>query len=253
MSLLGSFDIPMERGLLFVGSSLEPPYDLVVNGGALDQVVAATDTDVMVRTRSQSGVVRVRLWRGMSPAEGEVVFDGVLRLATGRVSVYDSDGLFLVTRRFSTPGEHPVAVRVDEPGWAARVDIILERGSESRVLTAVGGRELPAIALTTGERFGRGEELELILSSYDIPFHRLAAAIKLIVLDDGVDNNRVRDVVDWLRLIHPMARESECRPLGDQVTVDIRSFQEGDAGSADRIDEWSLGMAHRLLSALGAW
>src|SRR4051794_29690359 len=113
MTLLASYELNLNRGLLFVGSSPELDDGLLAEIGRLDRSVISSATCLMVRTRSQSGPVRLRLWDENHPLEGGAVFDGSITLKTGRISVYDFDDLFLSRHRFSAPDQtHHVSVRV---------------------------------------------------------------------------------------------------------------------------------------------
>ena len=251
MALLGSYELAMNRGLLFVGSSVEPDFDLVVGAGGLEKVVTASTNDVMVRTRSQAGPVRVRLWRDNCPVDGAIVFEGPLMLATGNVHIYDFDALDLVRHRLGGPGDYRFTIRVDDPGSAARVDVTLDEGPGRSALHAVAGRALGAVAAVEGEELQPTSELGLILAGHDVPLNRLAAAIKVIIIDNGVNRYLIRQVVEWLRLVHPLARELGCRQLGDQLMIDISNYLLSN-GKLDDVDERSLDLAARVLTELGA-
>jgi hypothetical protein len=248
MSKSASFDLSLNRGLLFVGSTADPRDERQFfrpSDGSERPAVMWTDTHVLVRVRPQVALVRVEIWHGNAPIAGEVLFDGTLNLPDGMLSVSEYDRINSAQSRFGAWGDHRVTIRVDDQGWASRVVVIRDRADGERPLTTVHGHELPAVTAARDEFLPPGIELDLILSAHDLPLSRLAAAIKVLLTRDEPTTYRTQLIAEWLRWTHPTAGAAHCRALGARLLTDLLGPPAPD------VDTRSLHLARELLDAAG--
>lgn len=248
MSKDASFDLYLNRGLLFVGSTGDPwdEDELFAKPSDGERTVAlSSGSHVMIRVRAQIALVRVEIWHRHCPIVGDVVFDGTLNLPDGILTVSEFDKLNSAQNKVGALGDHRITVRVDDQGEASRVMVIRDCPDGERSLTSARGHELPAVTIADEEILVPVDELGLILSTHDLPLARLAASIKLLLTRHELSKYAVRMIVEWLRWMHPTARSADCQALGDQLSADLVS------SSALDVDDRSLTLAQDILTALG--
>jgi hypothetical protein len=101
--------------------------------GAAD--AAGCDTHVAVRVRTQSDLVRVRLFKDLGDSVSAdpaftTAFDGQLLLDNGRLTVGNIEGRTRFVHQLGDRGVWNVRVAVDKPGWDARaIDVAVGRPS----------------------------------------------------------------------------------------------------------------------------
>jgi hypothetical protein len=246
MSKDASFELYLNRGLLFVGSTDEPSGRLLPAGVGERKAATSSDGHVMVRVRSQIALVRVEIWHRRSPVVGDVVFEGDLNLPDGVLTVSEFDGINSARTKVGAGGAHRITVRVDDGGEASRVVVVRDCAESRTPLTSVPGHELPSVTVDGDEVLTPTAELALLLSTHDLPLARLAGAIKILLVGGGPSGYAVRMIVEWLRWIHPARRASDCRSLGEQLSADLLQT------SGLPVDDRSLAVPRGLLTALGA-
>jgi hypothetical protein len=214
---IGSADLYANHPIIVVGSD-EPPNDDLELGEA---AAVASERHVMIATRGQAALTRVTVWKEVGPRVGKVVFSGELSLREGFISVADVECLSTLKVPIGTPNRRAAVILVDDPGWASRVDMVVDAGPNIRSLTAVPGLPIFDVSLPASGEFGPSDELGLILSGHDIPVNRLAAAIKLIAESSAarpaIKSFRIRMVVEWVRWLSPELPLSLSRSLGAYI------------------------------------
>lgn len=234
--LIGSTSIYLNHRVIRIGSTLPPDDVLQLQGAPL----VASDRHVQISARAQVGLVRVRLWSKMGQVGGTSLFDGVLLFEDGAIAVGDILGVSSYIQKFGTPGEHRIAISVDDPGLASRIDVVLDSGAERVKLTAVGGYPLPMFTKVDGSVLGKSDELGLILSAHDLPLNRLAAAVKLIRLASEGDEParvevlrkfRIRMICEWLRWLSADLALEECTGLGEFISGNLQGVSVGNLDS----------------------
>jgi len=211
---LGTAEIYANHPIIVIGSTDPVGNPLALGGSA----AVASENHVTVATRGQAGLTRVSLWKQAGPLVGEVVFDGHLILADHLIAVFDVEGLSRFSATVGVGGRQRVALLVDDPGFASRIDVIFDRGQGRRALTAVSGFPLYDVSVPAGEGLEKSDELALILSGHDSPMSRLAAAIKLIGGSEAprppIKSFWIRLLIEWIRWLRPTFRIAESRSLG---------------------------------------
>lgn len=223
--LVGLVDVYANHGILAIGGQLDIDTDIAPKDG-----VGVSSSHVLVTTRGQLGLVRARLWNGIGPRIGTEVVATTLDLSDQYLFIFDIEKIG--THSFATGrlGTIPIRVSVDDPGFASRVDILIGEGGEDRELTSVAGHPLGSVTVTSGMEMEAGDELGLILSSYDLPLSRLAAAIKLIVVSPAarpaIVDARIDQVAEWSRWLTPWQPLDRSRKLGSFLLSELPRLRE---------------------------
>ncbi|WP_328414506.1 hypothetical protein OG470_20340 [Micromonospora sp. NBC_00389] len=214
---IGSADVYANHPIIVVGSAGNVDDRLALNGAD----AAASGAHVLIATRGQAALVRVSLWKGVGPRTGKIVFDDDLILADQAIAVFDVEGLTRFSSTVGIRGRHRVAISVDDPGFASRVDVIVDAGQGAHALTAVAGLGLFEVCGAVGGELEPSDELALILSGHDSPMNRLAAAIKLIgespAPRPAIRSFWIRMVVEWIRWLSPGLSLTDSRMLGAMI------------------------------------
>ncbi|MFE7526350.1 hypothetical protein ACFU7Y_11565 [Kitasatospora sp. NPDC057542] len=230
---IGSVAVYLNHPVVAIGATV--PLDGKLELGGAPQ--AASGEHVLVAARAQSGLVQVRLWSRLGPCDGAVIFDGNLLLGDGVISVADATGSSCYYTRLGAVGAHRVTVSVDDPGAASRIDVLIDSGGGKRDLTAVPGYPLPQIGGIEGSLLEPADELGLILSAHDLPFNRLAAAIKLIHSTSAVETDgrrkispyRLRMIAEWIRWLRPALSIAKSQELADMTADRLRGDSKSDS------------------------
>jgi hypothetical protein len=210
--LIGRAEVFAPHGLVIIGTADWPGGHLI--GGVEDGAASlASDTHVVVRSRGLTGPALVSVWARAMPVLGEIVFDGRLSLPESTLHVWDRvRTTSLVSQiRAVTPR---VVVRVDAPGRAARIDVGVAVGDHVRALTAAAGHALPDVQMWARDYLVPPNELDEILSDYDRPVSRLAAAILLLGRTASGGTLATSVLVEWLRRFVEL---SEAERLGREL------------------------------------
>ncbi|WP_433494189.1 hypothetical protein ACQP26_25380 [Micromonospora sp. CA-248089] len=238
---IGLVDVYANHGVLVIGNRLEPDADLPLRGAA-----AVSSSHVLLATRGQAGLVRVRLWSGAGPRVGENVVAARLELASQHLFVFDLEKISVHSFDTGRSGDVPVRISVDDPGFASRVDILVgEEGSE-RDLPSVASHPLFPVTVGSDDELEVADELDLILSGHDLPLNRLAAAVKLIstapAARPAIVDSRMDQVVEWSRWLTPQQSVGRSRELG-------RFLRRGIAGLREPVqDDEVLSLAETALA-----
>lgn len=234
---IGSADLYANHPMVVVGSDHLVQNSLSLNGSA----AVASESHVTVATRGQAGLVRVSLWNVAGPRIGAAVFDGHLNLASPLVTVCEVEGISRFSVSIGQSGLHRFVVLVDDPGFASRVDVIVDCGDDVRTLTAVPPHRLFDVSYTPGSELGPSDELALILSGHDMPMNRLTAALKLTAQAHApraaVRSFWIRMIVEWIRWLSPWQSLAASQAIGAKIEERIVA---SDSGS---IDAWATGVA----------
>ncbi len=229
---IGSVAVYLNHPVIAIGATAPLDGKLELSGAPQ----AVSGEHVLIAARAQSGLVRVRLWHRAGLFDGVVIFNGDLTLADGVISVTDITGSSSYSTRLGEAGVHRVTIAVDDPGSASRIDVLIDSGDEERNLNSVPNYPLPRIRSVERMPLDPVDELGLILSAHDLPFNRLAAAVKLIYLTSplGVDGlrkispYRLRMIVEWVRRLSPFLSMEESQALVDIVADRICSDSDSD-------------------------
>ncbi|MFK4246136.1 hypothetical protein ACI2KV_24980 [Micromonospora chokoriensis] len=221
----GLMDVYANHGVLIIGDGLELDADVPLRG-----VAAASSSHILLGTRGQAGLVRVRIWDAVGPLVGESVIAARLKLHNPHLCVFDIEKISAHSFYLGRTGEIPIRVMVDDPGFASRVDVLVGVGSEERELTCVAGYPLFPVAVSSGVELEVADELDLILSGHDLPLSRLAAAIKLIlsapVVRPAIQESRTAQLAEWSRWLTPQQSIGRSRELGRFLHDEIMSLRE---------------------------
>lgn len=244
--LVGSVDIYANHALVVIGSPdpLELEWD--------EQPACGDGRHIVVKTRGQTALTRVSVWKGAMPVVGDVVFDGVLNVEDSRVCVADLENLTRWVTRLVSPGPQRVVVCADDPGRASRVQVGFELGDQVVELTAVARHPLPAFVVASDETLSRPTELGLILDGHDAPLARLAAAVKVLSapVEDGPWPRPyyVHLVVEWLRGLTGHVRLAQAEAFGKEMADRMTAARA--AGTDCCHDEAALALATDLMERL---
>ncbi|MEU2556415.1 hypothetical protein ACF1GY_37355 [Streptomyces sp. NPDC014684] len=229
---IGSVAIYLNHPVIAIGATT--PIDGKLELGGAPQ--AASSGHVLIAARAQSGLVCVRLWHRAGLCDGVVIFEGDLTLADGVISVTDIAGSSSYSTRLGEAGVHRIIIAVDDPGSASRVDVLIDSGNEECDLNSVPNYPLPRIRNVERTPLEPVDELGLILSAHDLPFNRLAAAVKLIYLTSplGADGHRkigpyrLRMIVEWVRWLSPFLSVEDSQALVDMAADRISGDSNSD-------------------------
>lgn len=238
---IGVVDIYANHGVLVIGNNPELGADVILQG-----VAAVSSSHLLLATRGQAGLVKVRLWSGVGPLVGTEVVAADLELLGGQLFIFDIEKIGMHSFATGKLGRTSVRVLVDDPGSASRVDLLVDGGDGQRALTSVGGYPLFAVSIESGKNFEVADELDLILSAHDLPLSRLAAAIKLIksspTARSAILESRIDQVIEWSRWLSFRQFVNDNRELGAFLHSEI-------ANLADPVqDAEALGLAERILA-----
>lgn len=238
---IGLVDVYANHGVLAIGNRPELDVDVTLQGAAV-----VSPSQILLATRGQSGLVRVRLWNGIAPRLGVEVVATKLELLSQHLFVFDIEKIGVHSFVVDRSGTIPIRVLVDDPGFASRVDVLIGEMGEERELTTVAGHPLFSITVRSGMELEAADELDMILSGHDLPLSRVAAAIKLIVIAPAarpaILDSRLRQVVEWSRWLTPQQSVDRSRELG-------RLLRSGIAGLSKPVrDDEVLSLAERALS-----
>ncbi|WP_426502577.1 hypothetical protein ACPPVO_33695 [Dactylosporangium sp. McL0621] len=182
--LSGAVEVYANHGLLVVGSTSWPELDW--GDGPAD----ADGRHVVVKTRGQAGHTRVSFWSGSMPLLGTLVFDGDLALEDYRIFVGDLERLVRWTQRISRTGPQRVIIRVDDPGYASRVDVGLDITVEAQVMPLPGtGPVLFDVLTSDRDGIHPANQRGLALGGHDAP---LALRHRCHRPDDGTRRRPAR-------------------------------------------------------------
>ncbi|MEV0569541.1 hypothetical protein [Dactylosporangium sp. NPDC050588] len=215
--LTGAVEVYANHGVLIVGSTGWP--ELERNDGPAD----ADGRHVVVKTRGQVAHTRVSFWSESMPVLGALVFDGDLDLEGYTICVGDIEGLRRWTQRIGRTGSQRVIVRVDDPGYASRVDVGLDISSDAQVrpLPAAGGPVLFNVLTSEQNGMNLSDERGLALDGHDSPHARLATAIGLLSdrspLRPGQDGYEAGLIAEWLRWLRTDLDRAGAVALGEQL------------------------------------
>ncbi|MGW2788170.1 hypothetical protein ACWC3X_44705, partial [Streptomyces populi] len=208
---------------------------------------------IVVRTRGQTALTRVSVWKGAMPIIGDIVFDGALN-AEGRVCVADLENLTRWITRLIEPGPQRVVVCVDDPGHASRVHVGFGLGDQVLELSAVAHHPLPPVMTGPDGTLPRANELGLILDSHDSPHARLAAAIKVLAAPNEdslwVRRYHVRLVTEWLRGLASQVHLTQAEALGQEITDRLEADRATDTHGLHDEAAWAL--ATRIMELLAS-
>ena len=222
---IGLVDVYANHGVLVIGNRLELDTDVPLQGAA-----AVSSSHVLLATRGQAGLVRVRLWSGAGPRVGEDVVRARLDLSGQHLFVFDIEKISVHSFATGKLGELPIKISVDDPGLASRVDILIGEEIGGRELTSVAGYPLFSVTVTSGVELEAADELGLILSGHDLPLNRLAAAVKLILATPAarpaILDSRIDQMVEWSRWLTPQQSVDHSRELGRFLRRGIASLRE---------------------------
>jgi hypothetical protein len=239
---IGVVDAYANHGVLVIGNTPE------LNAGAtLQGVAVASASHLLLATRGQAGLVRVRLWDHVGPLVGTEVVAADLELQDGRLFIFDIEKVGIHIFSTGRLGKVPVRALVDDPGTASRVNVLIGGPCEERELTSVEGHPLFSVSIESGTNVEVADELGIILSEHDLPLSRLAAAIKLIgnspVARPAILESRIDQVVEWSRWLSFSQHIGESRKL--------RAFLHSEMPSPTRPlqDIEALGLAERMLAS----
>ncbi|QSB16154.1 hypothetical protein JQS43_07585 [Natronosporangium hydrolyticum] len=222
---IGLVDVYANHGVLVIGNKLDLDTDVTLQGAA-----AVSSSHVLLATRGQAGLVRVRLWNGIGPRVGTEVVVAKLELSSQYLFVFDIEKVGMHSFAAGDLGTTPIRVSVDDPGLASRVDVLIGEVHEERELTSVAGHPLFSVAVASGVEMEVADELDLILSGHDLPLNRLAAAIKLIFVSPAsrpaILDSRLGQVVEWSRWLTPQQSVDRSHELGRFLRSGIASLHE---------------------------
>ncbi|MEO3922919.1 hypothetical protein ABGB07_03415 [Micromonosporaceae bacterium B7E4] len=222
---IGLVDVYANHGVLVIGSEPELDADVTPQGAAV-----VSSSHVLLATRGQAGLVRVRLWNGIGPRVGAEVVATGLEFSNQYLFVFDIEKIGMHSFATGRLGTVPIRISVDDPGFASRVDILIGEEGEERELTCVAGHPLFPVTVASGMAMETADELDLILSGHDLPLSRLAAAIKLIVVSPGgrpaILESRIGQVVEWSRWLSPWQSIDRSHELGRFLRSGIASLHE---------------------------
>ena len=222
---IGLVDVYANHGVLVIGNRLELDADVPLRGAA-----AVSSSHVLLATRGQAGLVRVRLWSGVGPRVGDGVVAARLELSSQHLFVFDLEKINVHSFATGKLGEIPVKISVDDPGFASRVDILIGEEGGERELTSVAGYPLFPVTVGSGAEMEVADELDLILSGHDLPLNRLAAAIKLILTAPSarpaILDSRMDQVVEWSRWLTSQQSVGRSQELGRFLRRGIASLRE---------------------------
>jgi len=245
--LVGAVDFYANHPVVLIGSIDLPELDW-------DDAPACSDgKHIVVKTRGQTALTRVSIWKGAMPVIGDVVFDGVLNIVGARVCVSDVENLTRWVTKLVGGGSQRVVVCVDDPGQASRVHVGFGLGDRCLPLAAVADHPLPAVRLAPDGQLVRANELGLILDGHDSPLARLAAAIKMVALPDEdkpwLRPYHIRLVTEWLRGLAGDVSLTRAEALGQEIAERLGA---GDATHAEGIqDEAALTLAIEVMDRIG--
>jgi hypothetical protein len=110
---VGLVDVYANHGLLVIGAEVEPDPEVALQGAA-----AVSSSHVLLATRGQAGLVRVRLWSGVGPLIGTEVVAAHLELPSQYLFNYDLERLGLhsfMLERIRTAMAHPSQLHRTQP------------------------------------------------------------------------------------------------------------------------------------------
>lgn len=197
---------------------------------------SASHRHLAVPARAQVAPVFVNIWRGPHPAIGFVAFDGSVDLADGALAIFDVDALSRFTRKIGPSGIYRLMIRVDDPSRASRVDLVIDRGNNEASISRLREYSLPSVQ-GVSEPLTPAAVLGLILADHDLPVARLANALDLVVGESFCDASsrapilrsaRVRNIIDWLKLLSPYASPEHYRELGISLEEKIARLESPD-------------------------
>lgn len=222
---IGLVDVYANHGVLVIGNKLEVDADVTLQGAA-----AVSSSHVLLATRGQAGLVRVRLWNGIGPRVGAEVVAARLDLSSQYLLVFDIEKIGVHSFAAGRLGTIPITVSVDDPGFASRVDVLIGEAGEERELTSAAGYPLFSVTVTSDMEMEAADELDLILSGHDLPLSRLAAAIKLISIfpaaRPAILDSRINQIVEWSRWLSPWQSVDRSHELGRFLRSGIASLHE---------------------------
>ncbi|MFF4901105.1 hypothetical protein [Streptomyces sp. NPDC001068] len=245
--LIGSVEIYANHPVVFIGSTdhLELDWD--------DAPACADGRHIVVRTRGQTALTRVSVWKAAMPVIGDIVFDGVLEVED-RVCIADLENLTRWTTRTIEPGPQRVVVCVDDPGHASRVHVGFGLGDHVLELTAVGHHPLPPVMTGPDGALSKPSELGLILDGHDSPLARLAAAVKVLAAPDekgiALRGYHVHLVTEWLRGLAGHIHLAQAKALGQEMTDRLEDDPATDTNGLRDEAAWAL--ATRIMELLAA-
>ncbi|MFG2023643.1 hypothetical protein [Streptomyces sp. NPDC048825] len=219
--LVGAVDIYANHALVFIGSPDPPELEW-------DEAAACGDgRHIAVKTRGQTALTRVSVWKRAMPLIGEIVFDGELDVEQSQVCVADLENLTRWITRLVATGSQRVVVCVDDPGRASRVQVGFGLGDQVLELTAVACHPLPSVLAAPDGALSTPTELGLILDGHDSPFSRLAAAIKVLAapIEDGPWPRPyyVTLVTEWLRGLASHISIAQAETFGQEIADHLRA------------------------------
>ncbi|MFF5081888.1 hypothetical protein ACFY36_32965 [Actinoplanes sp. NPDC000266] len=226
--LSGAVEIYANHAVLLVGSTAWPEVDWD------DGPVGADSRHVAIRTRGQVAHTRVSIWQGAMPLVGHLVFDGELDLDDYTIFVGDIERLRRWTQQIGQTGVQRVVVRVDDPGYASRVNVGLAISEEAHVQALPATGEAALFEVLTSERNGisppnaRG----LVLDGHDSPHARLSAAIRLLSAPDPakpwLERYETEVLVEWLRWLGVDLSRAGAEEIGSEILRLVRAARATD-------------------------
>lgn len=246
--LVGAADIFANHPFLVIGSAGTPDLEEVDWD---DESPAWTNGEhLLIGTFGRAGLVRVTIWESAMPLIGEIVFDGQLEVAESQLSIGDLEELTRLTMQVGESGPQRIVVCVDDPGYASRVSIGFDLGSEVAGLTSVAGHPLPPVLLSAKGELSWSEEFGLILDGHDAPRARLAAAIKLMPVPGLPAELVEEEPVGEEELVDENAGEKDLvdENAGEEDLVDQDAGEAVADGEVDvsRLVEWLRGLGGRI-------
>lgn len=214
--LTGAVEVYANHDLLVVGSISWPE----LNWG--DGPADADGRHVVVKTRGQTGHTRVSFWSGSMPLHGALVFDGNLALEDYQIFVGDVERLRRWTQRISRTGPQRVIIRVDDPGYASRVDVGLDISAHAQVMPLPGtGPALFDVLTSDRDGLHPANQRGLALDGHDAPHRRLAAAIRLLsdrsLIETRQNGYEAGIIAEWFRWLSMDLDRASASALGEQL------------------------------------
>ncbi|MBD0739402.1 hypothetical protein [Streptomyces sp. CBMA29] len=234
---IGFAGILLNHPVLIIGSTgfVEDYADVPLDGSVHASEV---HQHLGVPALAQVAPVLIKLWRGPHTAVGETVFDGIVDLPDGTLAAFDVENVSRFTKKLGKPGTYHLTIRVDDPKRASRVDLVLDRGEGEVEIGTVLELSIPPIGGVTGLAVDADAALHLILSEHDLPLHRLANALDLILgewvrdLSDASPRAEALRSARLTRLVHWLRGQAPWAP--HNVFLDARASAEEQIVRASR-------------------